>query len=69
MRCTPLEYLRVDGRLYILTEGGLKFKGIWWNGAISAAVFDSYAGMASLELLDGALRADGYAARQVLDLG
>ena len=116
VRCTPLEYLRVDGRLYILTEGGLKFKGIWWNGAISAAVFDSYAGMASLaglqmtgtavyidplsdeyrsvieargvqllqmpamlhavrlditryELLDGALRADGYAARQVLDLG
>ena len=48
VRCTPLEYLRVDGRLYILTEGGLKFKGIWWNGAISAAVFDSYAGMASL---------------------
>lgn len=119
VRCTPLEYLRVDGRLYILTEGGLKFKGIWWNGAISAAVFDSYAGMASLaglqmmgtavyidplsdeyrsvieargvqlqqlqqmpamlhavrlditryELLDGALRSDGYAARQVLDLG
>ena len=48
VRCTPLEYLRVDGRLYILTEGGLKCKGIWWNGAISAAVFDSYAGMASL---------------------
>ena len=119
VRCTPLEYLRVDGKLYILTEGGLKFKGIWWNGAISAAVFDSYTGMASLaglqmtgkavyidplsdeyrsvieargvqlqqlqqmpamlhavrlditryELLDGALRADGYAARQVLDLG
>ena len=48
VRCTPLEYLRVDGRLYILTEGGLKFKGIWWNGAVSAAVYDSYTGMASL---------------------
>ena len=109
----------MNGKLYILTEGGLKFKGIWWNGAISAAVYDSYAGMDSLaglqmtgtavyidplsdeyrsvieargvqlqqlqqmpamlhavrlditrcELLDGALRADGYAARQVLDLG
>lgn len=116
VRCTPLEYLRVDGKLYILTEGGLKFKGIWWNGAISAAVYDGYTGMDSLaglqmtgtavyidplsdeyrsvieargvqlqqmpamlhavrlditryELLDGALRADGYAARQVLDLG
>lgn len=119
VRCTPLEYLRVNGKLYILTEGGLKFKGIWWNGAISAAVYDSYAGMDSLaglqmtgtavyidplsdeyrsvieargvqlqqlqqmpamlhavrlditrcELLDGALRKDGYAARQVLDLG
>ena len=109
----------LNGKLYILTEGGLKFKGIWWNGAISAAVYDSYAGMDSLaglqmtgtavyidplsdeyrsvieargvqlqqlqqmpamlhavrlditrcELLDGALRKDGYAARQVLDLG
>lgn len=48
MRCTPLEYLRVNGALYILTEGGLKFKGIWWNGAISAAVYDSYDGMDSL---------------------
>ena len=38
VRCTPLEYLRVNGALYILTEGGLKFKGIWWNGAISAAI-------------------------------
>ena len=116
---TPLEYLRVNGKLYILTEGGLKFKGIWWNGAISAAVYDSYTGMDSLaglqmtgtavyidplsdeyrsvieargvqlqqlqqmpamlhavrldmtryELLDGALRSEGYAARQVLDLG
>lgn len=27
VRCTPLEYLRVNGALYILTEGGLKFKG------------------------------------------
>lgn len=44
----PLEYLRVNGALYILTEGGLKFKGIWWNGAISAAVYDSYDGMDSL---------------------
>ena len=48
VRCTPLEYLRVNGALYILTEGGLKFKGIWWNGAISAAVYDSYDGMDSL---------------------
>lgn len=118
VRCTPLEYLRVNGALYILTEGGLKFKGIWWNGAISAAVYDSYDGMDSLaglqmtgkavyidplsdeyrsvieargvqlqqlqqmpamlhavrlditryELLDGALRSEGYAARQVLSL-
>ena len=114
-----MEFTIEDGKLYILTEGGLKFKGIWWNGAISAAVYDGYTGMDSLaglqmtgtavyidplsdeyrsvieargvqlqqlqqmpamlhavrlditryELLDGALRADGYAARQVLDLG
>ena len=37
VRCTALEYLRVDGKLYVLTEGGLKFKGIWWNGPSSPA--------------------------------
>ena len=90
VRCTPLEYLRVNGALYILTEGGLKFKGIWWNGAISAAVYDSLIeargvqlqqlqqmpamlhavrlDITRYELLDGALRSEGYAARQVLSL-
>ena len=47
MRCTPLEYRCTDGRLYIVTEGGRKFKGIWWNGAVSAAVYDDYKDMRS----------------------
>lgn len=33
VRCTPLEYLRVNGALYILTEGGLK-----WRHAAAPAV-------------------------------
>lgn len=46
VRCTPLEYTYMDGRLYLITEGGRKFKGVWWNGAVSAAVFDPYTDMA-----------------------
>ncbi|MGM9670885.1 MAG: pyridoxamine 5'-phosphate oxidase family protein [Oscillospiraceae bacterium] len=47
VRCTPLEYRCTDGNLYIVTEGGRKFKGIWWNGAVSAAVYDDYKDMRS----------------------
>lgn len=47
VRCTPLEYRRVDGHIYIVTEGGKKFKGIWWNGAVSAAIYDDYTDMHS----------------------
>lgn len=31
IRCTPLEYTWHDGSLWIFTEGGLKFKGLYTN--------------------------------------
>lgn len=57
VRCTPLEYRVVDGSIYIVTEGGLKFKGIWENGAVSAAVFDDYSGMGATKGLQISARA------------
>ncbi len=42
VRCTPLEYIFLEHRLYIITEGGNKFRGIFGNGQISAAIFDPY---------------------------
>ena len=42
VRCTPLEYIFLEHRLYIITEGGNKFRGILGNGQISAAIFDPY---------------------------
>lgn len=57
VRCTPLEYRRVDGNIYIVTEGGKKFKGIWWNGAVSAAIYDDYKDMHSTKGLQITARA------------
>jgi hypothetical protein len=42
VRCTPLEYQYIEGRFYIITEGGNKFRGIMENGIVSAAIFDPY---------------------------
>lgn len=42
VRCTPLEYIFLEHKLYIITEGGNKFRGILGNGQISAAIFDPY---------------------------
>lgn len=42
IRCTPLEYLYLNGVFYIITEGGNKFRGILDNGQVSAAIFDPF---------------------------
>lgn len=49
VRCTPLEYIYLNGILYIITEGGLKFKGLWQNENISAAIYDEYHNMGNLK--------------------
>lgn len=42
IRCTPLEYLYLNGVFYIITEGGNKFRGILDNGQVAAAIFDPF---------------------------
>lgn len=49
VRCTPLEYIYLDERFYVITEGGLKCKGLWQNENISAAIYDEYHTMANLK--------------------
>lgn len=44
-RCSPVEYQYVDDRFYIITEGGMKFKGILSNGRVSAGIYDGYKSM------------------------
>ena len=45
VRCTPLEYAWHDGRIWILSEGGLKFRGLAHNAHVCLAVFDPYTTM------------------------
>lgn len=42
VRCTPLEYAWRDGAVWIFTEGGLKFRALEHNPAVSLAVFEPY---------------------------
>lgn len=51
IRCTPLEYVYSDSCFYIITEGGLKFRCILENDKVSAAIYDNYSGMESLNAL------------------
>ncbi|WP_329886021.1 pyridoxamine 5'-phosphate oxidase family protein [Pseudoramibacter sp. HA2172] len=48
LRCTLLEYLWYEGRIYIFTEGGHKFDGLARNARVAAAVYEPYAGMGRL---------------------
>ena len=57
VRCTPIEYTYRDGAFWLLSEGGLKFRGLEENKNVSLAVFDSYGGFGSL----GGLQAEGRA--------
>lgn len=48
MRVTPLEYIYVQGQIYILSEGGEKFANLIFNSQVSVAVYEDYTDMASL---------------------
>ncbi|MGX8728290.1 MAG: hypothetical protein ACSW75_01850, partial [Lachnospiraceae bacterium] len=41
IRCTPVDYSYVDGKFYIVTEGGMKFRSILRNNHVSMAIFDN----------------------------
>lgn len=44
VRCTPIEYNYKDGRFWLFSEGGLKFRGLRCNKNVCLAIFDSYSG-------------------------
>lgn len=51
VRCTPVEYFYHDGKFYIFSEGGIKFRYLKDNLNVSASVFDSYTGFSSIHSL------------------
>lgn len=42
VRCTPIEYMYVDGIFYLLSEGGLKFKALKDNKNVCLAIYSEY---------------------------
>lgn len=48
IRCTPIEYIYYKDNFYILSEGGLKFKGIIQNPNVCIVIFNNYEGMNKL---------------------
>ena len=48
VRCTPIEYSYLDGRFWLLSEGGLKFRALAGNANVCLAIFDPYSGFGSL---------------------
>ncbi len=48
VRATPIEYLLLDDRLYLLSEGGEKFAHLLLNPCVSVAVYDPYVSMSTL---------------------
>ncbi len=49
VRSTPIEYSYVEGKLYLLSEGGEKFANLLFNENVSVAVYEDYTGMDSLK--------------------
>jgi hypothetical protein len=48
VRATPIEYLLLDGRLYLLSEGGEKFAHLLANPRVSVAIYDPFISMNAL---------------------
>jgi nitroimidazol reductase NimA-like FMN-containing flavoprotein (pyridoxamine 5'-phosphate oxidase superfamily) len=48
VRSTPIEYTYLDGKIYLLSEGGDKFANLLFNKNVSVAVYEDYTGMNSL---------------------
>lgn len=49
VRCTPLEYSWSDGKIWIFSEGGMKFAALEKNRNVCVAVFDKYQGFGKLK--------------------
>lgn len=48
VRCTPIEYSYMEGKFWLLSEGGMKFRALQDNQNVCLAVYDNYTGFASL---------------------
>lgn len=48
IRATPLEYEYYDGKIYIISEGGLKFVGLSKNKNVSLCIYEDYTNMNNL---------------------
>ncbi len=57
VRCTPIEYNYKDGRFWLLSEGGLKFRGLEGNKNVCLAIYDEYTGLDHL----GGMQVNGVA--------
>lgn len=48
VHCTPIEYNYINGNSYLLSEGGLKFRGLYTNKNVSLAIYEPYQGFGKL---------------------
>jgi Predicted flavin-nucleotide-binding protein len=48
VRCTPIEYSYREGKFWMLSEGGQKFRALEKNRNVCLAIFDSYGGFGNL---------------------
>lgn len=48
VRATPIEYTYMNGCFWLLSEGGLKFKGLEVNKNVCLAIYDAYEGFGKL---------------------
>lgn len=48
VHCTPIEYNYINGNFYLLSEGGLKFRGLYTNKNVSLAIYEPYQGFGKL---------------------
>ncbi|HWQ30209.1 MAG TPA: pyridoxamine 5'-phosphate oxidase family protein, partial [Negativicutes bacterium] len=48
VRCTPIEYNYNNGIFWMLSEGGLKFRGLEDNKNVCLAIYDGYTGFGQL---------------------
>jgi hypothetical protein len=58
VRCTPIEYSYYDCKLWMFSEGGLKFQALEQNENVCLAIYDSYTGFGKL----GGMQISGTAA-------
>jgi general stress protein 26 len=48
VRCTPIEYTYREGKFWMFSEGGLKFRALAENPQVCLAIFDGYSGFGTL---------------------